>query len=124
LYVFKKVTSKLIEECTGWEREITETLSIIVYLQPLFLDLRLMGHNNMLCGDIRKVNKKSTGNGYDGNVTKGYMLLVYGTGIWYWYMLLVYGTGIWYWYMVLVYGTGIWNWYMVLVSPGPKTFYG
>jgi hypothetical protein len=44
-----------------------------------------MGHNNILCEDVRKVNKKSTGNGYDGNVTEEYMLLIYGTGVWYWY---------------------------------------
>jgi hypothetical protein len=55
-----------------------------------------MDQNNILYEDVRKVNKKNTGNGYDGIVTERYMLLVYGTGIWYWYIVLVYGTGIWY----------------------------
>ena len=42
----------------------------------MLLDLRLMGHSDVLCDDVRKVNEKSAGNGYDCDVTEGYKLLV------------------------------------------------
>ncbi len=37
------------------------------------------------------------------DVVVGYMVLVYGTGIWYFNMVLRYGTGIWYWEMLMGY---------------------